>query len=77
KNEKIRLNEVGPGEIENPELREIINKSVRGINELQTQFERFRDGKISIAEVKKLCRKTDKKIREIRLMLKEYEERKA
>lgn len=71
-NEKVRLNEVGPEDVEDPKLREILNELVRAINRSNERLEQFKEGKISLAEMDKLRREDEKFIREINRRIKEY-----
>ena len=75
KKDKVRVNEVGPEDIEDPELREIMNELLCGINRSNERLEQLNEGKLSAIEVNKLRRDDDKKIREIKLRIKEYKRR--
>ena len=83
KEEKVRVNELGPEDEEDPELREIINESIRWTNRSNERMEKWManlEGGISPDEMRKLKRerKEDEKIlRELNRRLKEYKKRKA
>jgi hypothetical protein len=74
--EKVRLNEMGPEDFEDPEGRELMNELIRTINRSNERLEQFEEGKISLAEMGKLRREDDKFTREINRRIKEYKKNK-
>ena len=80
KQERVRVNKVSPEDIEDPELREIMNGLVSGINKSRERLERMQEENISfteLTELKKLAKEDDKEYRELNRRLKEYKKRKA
>jgi hypothetical protein len=77
KNEKVRLNEIGPEDEEDPELREIMNELTYSVDKSNEWEEQLLDGKISNAEMVRLLTEEGVLARELHRRLKEYKERKT
>lgn len=73
--EKMRVNEAGPEDFDDPVLRKLINENIRNINKLNQAREQFEESKITLAEFNKIIKEADSERKEVGRKLREYKKR--
>jgi hypothetical protein len=77
KSEEIRLNEIGPEDEENPELREIMNELSRATDRNYEREDLLLEGKISSTEMLRLLKEEEILCGELNRRMREHNKRKA